>query len=91
MPASGSSSYAGTDGGLGYPREDAILGQHALRGIKLAMTGTAAQFIKALGKVSLMEILNLCKPEVCAWLGEAFLQQAIDFEGKRLLIILESS
>ena len=53
---------------------------NVLRGMKLRTTGTAAQFIKALGKASPMEILNLCRPELGAWLGEALLQQADDFD-----------
>ena len=53
---------------------------NVLRGMKLGTAGTAAQFIKVLEKVPPMEILNLCKPELGAWLGEAFLQQADDFD-----------
>ena len=62
-------------------RENMVSGDsNVLKGMKLTTIGTAAQFIKALGKASPMEILNLCKPGLGAWLGEAFLQQADDFD-----------
>ena len=51
-----------------------------LQKMRLSSWGTAAQFLKALGKASPMDILRLCNKEKGLAIGELFLQHAEDLD-----------
>ena len=51
-----------------------------LRNIRLGSRGTAAQFLKALGRAAPMDVLRLCHKEKGNAIGELFLQQAEDLD-----------
>ena len=51
-----------------------------LQGIRLNTQGTAAQFLKALGKAPPIDVLRLCNKTTGNFIGESLLQQADDLD-----------